>query len=280
MSRKGSRRRSSRKQSPLSFVLFCAAVLGIITLLQPARGQTQSPGAPPTPPNNNVADIATLQIPLAWMHEAKRNYGAVKDYSCTMVSRERVNNVLLEENVIDFKAKTQPFSVGMRWVSPKASQGQEVYFVAGRNDNKMRVRSNQLGKGKLLGFLTIDPRDPRALEASRHTITEAGIGNLIEQTLKHWTTEAALNKTQVKVGEYAYNGRACLRVETTRAERRQEFYCHRSVIYLDKESKMPIRSENYDWPRQGGEAGGDLLESFSYVNLRFNTGLTDQEFAK
>lgn len=277
MSRTGTRRRSSRKPRPLFFVLFCAGVLGYITTLQPTCGQ--SPGVPQTP-DNNPAAITSLQQPLAWMQEAKRNYSAVKDYACTLVSRERVKGVLLEENVIDFKVKTQPFSVGMRWVSPKASQGQEVYFVAGRNDNKMRVHSNQLGKGKLFGFMTIDPRDPRALEASRHSITEAGIGNLIDQTLKHWSNELSLNKTQVKVGEYAYNGRTCLRVETTRTERRQDFYCYRSVIYLDKASKLPIRSENYDWPRPGGDASGDLLETFSYVNLRFNTGLTDQDFVK
>ena len=43
---------------------------------------------------------------------------------------------------------------------------------------------------------------------------------------------------------------------------------------------MPIRMENYDWPQQGGSLEGDLLESFSYVNLQFNTGLRDEEFNK
>ena len=52
------------------------------------------------------------------------------------------------------------------------------------------------------------------------------------------------------------------------------------MIYLEKASKLPIRVENYDWPRAGGAPGGDLLEVFSYVNLQFNTGLEDKLFNK
>jgi hypothetical protein len=66
----------------------------------------------------------------------------------------------------------------------------------------------------------------------------------------------------------------------TRVEKNPSFYCHRTVVYLEKESKMPIRLENYDWPRQGGPAGGELLEMFGYVNLQFNIGLKDADFVR
>jgi hypothetical protein len=82
----------------------------------------------------------------------------------------------------------------------------------------------------------------------------------------------------VRVAEYNYNNRTCLRIETIRLERRPEFYCYRSVLYLDKDSKLPVRNENYDWPRQGGSPDGDLREMFSYVDLRFNVGLSDADF--
>ena len=77
-----------------------------------------------------------------------------------------------------------------------------------------------------------------------------------------------------------YDKRDCIRVEITALEAEAGIYCCRTVIYLEKESKIPIRMENYDWPRQGGAAGGDLLEMFSYVGLRFNAGLRDEEFNK
>jgi hypothetical protein len=224
------------------------------------------------------AELSPLDQPIAWLTEAKRNFGVVKDYSCMLVSQERVKGQLLEQNVIDFKARREPFSVSMRWIGPEKSKGQEVAFIAGKNNNKMRVKSNFLG-ANVIGFVTLDPNDPRVLQHSRHTILEAGILNMIEQNLQHWQVARNGNKTKVTVGESEYDKRRCLRVEVTAVDRSAATYCCRSVIYLEKESKIPIRIENYDWPREG-VPGGDLLEVFSYVGLRFNVGVRDEEFNK
>ena len=51
------------------------------------------------------------------------------------------------------------------------------------------------------------------------------------------------------------------------------------MIYVEKESKLPIRVENYDWPRQPGGTP-ELMEMFGYVNLQFNAGLKAAEFDK
>jgi hypothetical protein len=219
-----------------------------------------------------------LDQPLTWLNEAKRNFGAVRDYSCTLVSRESVRGVLGDENIIAFKARTQPFSVAMRWIAPTRLRNQEVCFVLGQNSNKMRVK--QVGLGKVVGFVSVDPNDYRVMEQSRHNIYEAGIGSLIETTLGHWELERKLNKTQLRVADYNYNNRVCSRIETIRTERRPEFYCYRSVLFIDKESKLPVRTENYDWPRPGGDAEGDLVELFSYVDLQFNVGLPDRDFTR
>lgn len=262
---------------PLSMVVFGSLFLGLVMLLQPVvRGQSQGGG--PVTPAAARGEQSPLDQPLEWIQEAKRNYAAVKDYSCTLVSRERVRNELQEENVMQLKMKAQPYSIYMKWLAPKKSAGQEVAFVLGKNNNKMRVKSTFLKN--VLGFMSIDPNDPRVLEHSRHNILEAGIGNMIEQMQKHWTVDRAFNKTQVKSTDYAYNQRDCIRIELTRGERNPNFYCYRTVIYLEKQSKLPIRLENYDFPRQGGPAEGELLEMFSYVNLQFNTGLRDEDFAK
>ena len=50
------------------------------------------------------------------------------------------------------------------------------------------------------------------------------------------------------------------------------------MVFFDKENRLPIRVENYDWPRAGGTQGGDLLEEYSYADLRLNVGLGDQHF--
>ena len=92
--------------------------------------------------------------------------------------------------------------------------------------------------------------------------------------------ERQINKAQVQTAEYNCNGRRCIRVETKRPERTDQVYCYRGLLYLDKESKLPIRMDNFDWPVSGGSADGELLESFNYVDLRFNVGLTDEFFHK
>jgi hypothetical protein len=241
----------------------------------PAQGQGKDKVVPAT-----NFERSELDAPLALLHEARRNYTAVKDYTCHLVSQERVRGKLEEKSIIEFKMKTDPFSVYMRWLAPKNSVGQEVAFVAGKNNNKMRVKSNTIGKGKLLGWMSIDTNDPRVLEHSRHTIVEAGIGNMIEQYIRHWELARQVGKSKVQMSEATYNGRKCVSIEVTATEKTPQHYCYRSVLYLEEKSKLPIRLENYDWPREGGERGGDLLEMFSYIDLRFNVGLGNEEFNK
>jgi hypothetical protein len=191
-----------------------------------------------------------------------------------------VRGKLEEQSIMQFKMKTEPFSVYMKWLAPRDAVNQEVAFVMGKNNNKMRVKSNRLGEGKLLGFMSIDPNDPRVLERSRHNILEAGIGNMIDQNIAYLEKNRVAGQAKVEIGEAKYNDRDCIRIEVASTQRSAGAYCYRTVLYLEKASKLPIRLENYDWPQAGGNPSGELIEMFSYVNLRFNVGLTNEEFAK
>lgn len=239
-----------------------------------------SPAQPPPNPvaQTNAVPVSPLDAPLALVAEARQSYQRVNDYTCTFVSQERVKGKLEPENLMALKFRKQPFSVYVRWYGPRELVGREVCYVQGRNDNKMRVHPN--GIGAALGFITIDPRDPRVFEHSRHTIHETGIGNLIENLAREAQQEKQFNLTQVNLAEYEYNKRRCVRVEATHTARHPSFTHYRSVVYFDKEHRLPVRVETYDWPRQGGPAGGDLLECYSYIDLQFNVGLTDQVFNK
>jgi hypothetical protein len=218
-----------------------------------------------------------LDEPLRLIEAARKSYQNVRDYSCLLVSQERIKGKLLPENLIEMKFREKPFSVYMRWAGPKQWAGQEVAYVAGKNKGMMRVHT--VGIAGAVGFVSIDPKDKRVTEHSRHIITEAGIGNLIERIRRSWEEERRLNyKIKVEIAEYEYNKRRCIRVQTSHLERVDKAYCYRSVVYFDKQHKLPIRAEVYDWPRTGGPAGGELLESFSYADLRFNLNLPDSTF--
>jgi hypothetical protein len=242
-------------------------------LLFTLGAQNLPPDAPPS-----TAGGGSLDVPLQLIAEARRSYQGVRDYACLFIKRERLRGQLQPENMIDMKVRTQPFSVYLRWLKPVATAGQEVCYVAGRNNGMMRVHSS--GILGTVGFINMDPRDPRALETSRHSITEAGIGNLIERYGQGWDLERRLNRTQVRIQEYEYNRRRCTRVETIHADSAgQQIPFYRSIVYFDKEHHLPVRVENYDWPRQAADPAGGLVESYSYVNLNLNAGLSDAVFA-
>jgi hypothetical protein len=233
---------------------------------------------PPSAAPSRTTAPGPLEAPLQLIAQARQSYQGIRDYTCLFIKREQLHGQLQPENLIDMKVRTQPFSVYLHWLKPVPTAGQEVCYVAGRNNGMMRVHS--AGILGTVGFINMDPRDPRATETSRHGITEAGIGNLIDRYGQAWELERTLNRTQVRVQEYEYNHRRCTRVDTVHADnadKRIPFY--RSVVYFDKENHLPIRVENYDWPRAGAEPAGGLVESYSYVNLHLNVGLSNAVFA-
>jgi hypothetical protein len=69
-------------------------------------------------------------------------------------------------------------------------------------------------------------------------------------------------------------------MEVTHKAFNPKLYCHRVVVYFDNGLKLPVRAEVYDWPTPKGDPKGELLECYSYINLKFNVGLTDAAFAE
>jgi hypothetical protein len=233
-------------------------------------GATATAAADPPPA------ASPLDRPLQLIAEARQAYKGVQDYTCLFVKRERLRGQLEPEQLIEMKVRAQPFSVYLRWLGPKDKVGQEACYVAGTHDGMMRVHST--GLRGAVGFVSLDVHDPRVMEHNRHPITDAGIGHLIERYEQRWQQEREWNKTQVQIADYEYNKRKCTRIETVHPEHTDQFDAYRRVLYLDKETHLPIRVESYDWPRAGGAPGGELVESYSYVNPRFNVRLPPETF--
>ncbi len=133
----------------------------------------------------------------------------------------------------------------------------------------------------LFGFVSLELNDPRIRATSKYAITQAGIGNMIERFIKSWEQERQLGLTRVNIGEYEYNKRRCVRVETIHPlQRDPRFIFYRSVVYFDKENKLPIRVECYDWPSKPGDTHGEVAEVYSFAHLKLNVGLDDETFRR
>jgi Protein of unknown function (DUF1571) len=209
--------------------------------------------------------------------DARASFTRVKDYMGTLVKEERVGGQLLPEQYISMRVRQQPFSVYLKWTGPKQYEGQEAAYVAGKNGNKMKAKGT--GLAGAFGFVSLEPNDPRALKDNRHAITETGIGHLIDTLSRGYESERqSPGQVQRSYRDFMFQQKLCSGMETIHRQNNGQFYCYRTVVYFDKTTKLPVRFEAYDWPTAGGPPGGEKLECYSYIDLKFNVGLTDAAF--
>src|SRR5262249_49793981 len=132
-----------------------------------------------------------------------------------------------------------------------------------------------------LGIVTLklDPHERRAMQGTRHAITEAGMGHLIDEILAAAQARPKNDDAvQVSINEVLVNRRPSVRIEVIDAKADGKKSHYRTVIYFDKDTNLPIRIESYDRLRLNSPAGGELIESFTYLDLRLNIGLRDADF--
>ena len=82
------------------------------------------------------ADVPAGEL-LRLLDLAEKQYAQIQDYTSTMVSRERVGEVLRPQERVLLKFQ-RPFKVYMRWLDGP-SKGREGLFVSGAHDDKFLV---------------------------------------------------------------------------------------------------------------------------------------------
>jgi hypothetical protein len=207
--------------------------------------------------------------------DCRVRYAHVRDYTCTFVKRERIDDRLTPQHIMHMKARTNPNSIYFRFQQP--NQGREAIYVHGRNNG--RIVAHDVGLTKFLaGTMHLDPRGSMAMEDNRHPVTEAGIGSLIDTVARHWAVELTPGESQLTFHDDVRLGnRHCTVIESVHPERGPDFLFHKVKLYIDQEHGLPIRFEAYDWPRHTS-ARAELVEEYSYLDLKINVGLHDQDF--
>ena len=239
---------------------------------RPARVPESPSVAPSTPAEAPVDPIVMAKQAIA---ECQARFRQVQDYTCVFQKRERVGGRLTPLHVMVMKARTNPSSVYFKFQQP--NRGREAIYVHGRNGGK--ILAHDVGLGKVIaGTMRLDPRGSMAMEDTRHPITEAGLGNLIETVARHWAVELIPEYSQlvfhpnVRVGSHP-----CTMIESIHPQRKPTFMFYKVKLYIDHEHGLPIRFEAYDWPKHPGGAP-ELVEEYTYLNLKTNIGLRDADF--
>jgi hypothetical protein len=206
---------------------------------------------------------------LRMCNDSLKALAQIRDYTAIFHTQERLNNKLTREETINLKFR-QPFSIYMKWTG-HSNKGQEVLYIEGWNKNRLRVRPG----GLVTSLITLNlvPRSKLAMEQNRHPVTEAGLHYLMKLITDNVKTGIARKEyTPVDHGNFTTLGRPVHRFEGVfNAKDRSTYYCHRAVIDMDMERKIPIRVQIFDWDN-------NMVENYGYENVVINPGLTDKDF--
>lgn len=262
-----SRQITSRFRSPVS-------LLSLALLAAPVGSQT--PAAPESPAAAAPA-AHPLDPAIELMMRCRQRYAQIADYSATLVKQEALGDKPAAPHYLQMKCRRQPFSIYFKWIQPEA--GKEAIFVEGQNGDRIVTHGTGLAKA-LAGTIHIDPDSSLARKGNRHSIREAGIGNMIEKLISRWNFERQHQETEVAFGSVRINGRPCYRITTVHPYPDSgKFMFHTLVVYVDIQELLPIRLEGYAYGPQAGRTPGPLLECYTYLDLRLNTGASDLDFS-
>jgi outer membrane lipoprotein-sorting protein len=199
---------------------------------------------------------------------SERVLDGVDNYTAVFHKQERVKGKLLPAETIAVKFK-KPFRVYMKWVA-EPHKGRETIFVDGANKNRLKAH-----EGGLLGVVTVnlDPNGDQAMKGNRHPITDSGLEKLVAKLAVNVRLGQSKGELVVRDGgEETVYGRKTTRLEGVfPKEKAATYYCHRAVVNIDSELKVPIKVQIFD-------ATDALVEMYGYEDLRLNAGLTDKDF--
>jgi len=226
-----------------------------------------------------VADAAVAQTPpadplAAMLADGKAAMAKVRDYTCTFTRQERIDGVLGAEQVAEMKVRTQPAAATVKFAKPEAALGTEMTYAANKRDGKIRYRP----AGIKATPVQVYADDAKLLAANRTPVTRLGVGAILDLVASVAAREKALgNGIEVFTSDYKFDGLAVTRYEIFTRRPHTHRHAYKMVVFVDKETKLPVRCEAYDQPKSGS-AAGELLESYSYSNVKYNVGLGDAAF--
>jgi hypothetical protein len=230
-----------------------------------AGGETRTP--PEIDPKHPLAPA------LEHAYAARKALTQVKDYEAKFFKRERIGGRLISAEM-GIRFRTKPFSVYLRYVAPNA--GREVLYVDGMNNGKLLAREAS-GLASLVGTVSVLPTSSDAMAENRHPITLIGIEHLLERVIAQWEVESQYGEIDVKYRPSKLGGADCKVLESSHPRPRRQFKFHMTRLWIDEKQGLPVRVEQFDFPA-AGESEPQLVEEYTYTNLKLNIGLGDRDF--
>lgn len=201
-------------------------------------------------------------------------YSRIYDYTGVFERQEKIKENLQKPETFKIKFR-KPFDLYMQWIEGP-NKGWELIYASGKYNNKVIVHVSGLANVFLPTF-EIDPTGSLAMLNNRHSVLEFGIGYIIDKYIRDINTAYSNKELTVRYhGEDKIDNRPCWVLETEVPKEKKQYYCQRSVTYIDKEFLLPTKCIFYEWNKTKNKS--EVIEVYTFRNLSFNNGLTDHDF--
>ncbi len=228
--------------------------------------------------------IPAMQIAAKGLRHIREN---VKDYTATLVKRERINGELLPHEYAFVKVRNRrtddqgnivtPFSVYMYFHKPAKVKGNQAIYVENHNNNMLLGKAGK-GMESVFGWIKLRPDGMIAMRGNRYPITELGIENLAVKLIKKGNRDIHEGDCEVTFYNQAkVAGRVCTGIEVKHPEKRPPFDFYLARVFIDDELNIPVRYAAWSWPNTPNESP-QLIEEYTYTNVKINQDLTDADF--
>ena len=232
------------------------------------KGTLQDANAVPPISEKRLVELAKRDHIALFELAMKRYEKSIKDYTGTFCKQERRRGRLGKEQIISFKFKEKPYSVYMEW-KKNSGNADKVLYAKSQNKDKMIVHPTGI-----FSWIKSVKRNPRGRDARRssfYTCDQFGFYDSMKRVLKDYELAKKSGDLEIKyTGPTKVHDRKCIAFEAM-LPKKEGYSTARLVTKLDIEYLLPVAMERYDWD-------GNLLFRVSFRDLKFNTGLKDEDF--
>jgi len=200
----------------------------------------------------------------------ERYDASYRDYTVTFLKQERIAGRVGKQQTVAVKFMEDPFSVGMKWVK-NPPRGDRVLYVEGKYGNQMLVRPSGLIARKLVPTALRKPDGDDALKSTLRPVNLFGFKRGMQSLLRVYRQARQAGDLDQQFGGYAdVAGRETI-VLVRRLPNKPQCPAYLTKVYLDLDYLVPIMIEGTGWNEE-------FLCRYIYTDLKFNLGLTEEDF--
>lgn len=236
-------------------------------------------GEPPLTRASSIAEVLEL---------ASRSRDAMAtslhDYTARFVQQEQDSSGKLGE-VYEYKIKIQtrmrnetldaPKRIYLHFNLPESYAGREVIWGKDLYNGKMMVHETTFPMN--MTTIPLDPTGMIAMAGQKYPIFEMGLVRLVEQLIERGERDLDNPETKVTITrDHEFDGRICelIQVVHARPSGDEDDFSLAEIVY-DPEQLLILSYRSFGW---GGGDKPPLIESYQYLDLKTNIGLSKSDF--